>query len=539
MNQEKDRTEEFSGRRLREILTVLKKNHITNGIDPPKLCSILEDLGPTYVKLGQIMSMRSDLLPERYCKELVRLRTEVKPMDFDVVLDVVAKELDIPINDVFSFIDSKPLGSASIAQVHKAVLKNGSSVALKVQRPGIKETMAEDIALMKKASGVLNFAVGIGDLIDFRSVIDELWETSKTEMDFIKEADHLELFYNNQKDIRYISCPKVYRRYSSAKLLVMSYVEGVQIDEIDTLERLGYDMSEIGRKSAENYCKQILEDGFFHADPHPGNLWISDGTIAWLDLGMAGHLSDHYKSILKRAISAILKNDIYELKNAFLSFGNPQEKINHAQLYTDLDDLVGRYMNLDFGTMNLGELMEDFLDILKSHKIAVTSDITLLARSMITMEGTLKICSPNVNMLQILTTHMSSIMVHEFDLKKEMRHSARDIYSSSKKSLEIPAQLSDLLNITKNGQIRLNIESSETKAWREQLRHHANHFVLTALSAVFWISSALLCLSDISPKIFQMPWLSAVGFCIGSVFILYLLIDMVIFRRKCNKKLKK
>ena len=536
MKQEENKTEDPNSKgRLKEILKVLKRHHITQGISPEKLCDILEDLGPTYVKLGQIMSMRSDILPEKYCQKLARLRTDVKPLDFEMILEILEQELGEDPKDIFYEIDAEPLGSASIAQVHRAILQNEEKVVLKVQRPGIKETVAQDIALMKKASGLLNLAMGTGNLIDFRSMIDELWETTKEEMDFFKEAEHLELFYENQKEIQYVTCPKVYRQYSSYRLLVMSYISGIQIDEIDQLETLGYDMSEIGKKTAENYCKQILEDGFFHADPHPGNLWISDGKIAWLDLGMAGYLSDHYKAILKRAISAILKNDIYELKNAFLSFGTPKEKINHAQLYTDLDDLVGRYMNMDFGTMNVGELMEDFLNLLKIHKIAVPSDITLLARSMITIEGTLKICSPNVNMLEILTTHMSAIMFQEFDIKKEIKHSIRDLYSSSKKSLEIPAQLSDLLNITKNGQIRINLESPQTKEVKDQIGSHVNHLILTIFAASFWMGSALLCLTDIQPEVFGMPWLAFAGFCIGGIFMLYLLICMIM-KKKSRKK---
>lgn len=529
-------TEQGSRNRLRTILSVLKKHHITKGITPSKLCIILEDLGPTYVKLGQIMSMRSDILPESYCKEFGRLRTEVKPLSFDTILAVIEQELGVPFEQVFVKMEAHPLGSASIAQVHKAVLKDGTKVVIKVQRPGIKKTMAEDIALMKKAAGIMNLAMGTGDLIDFPSIIDELWKTSKEEMDFLKEADNLELFYKNQKEIKYVSCPKVYRHFSSLRILVMSYVDGIRIDHIKELLSMGYNMTEIGEKAAENYCKQVLEDGFFHADPHPGNLWIHDGNIIWLDFGMAGHLSNHYKSILKRAISAILKNDIYELKNAFISFGTPREKIDHAQLYTDLDDIVGRYVNIDLGSMNLGDLIEDLLNLLKSHKIAVASDITLLARSMVTMEGTLKICSPEVNMLQILTAHMSSIMYQEFDMKKEVMHSARDFYSSSKKSLEIPAQLSDLLNITKNGQVRINIESSESKSFQTQINKHVNHIILAFLTGILWISSALLCLSNIRPLLCNIPWIAFCGFALGSILMLYLLAVIFIKERKKPKK---
>ena len=246
MNQEPGKNQGRFG----EILRVLRKHHVTKGIDPVKLCLILEDLGPTYVKLGQMMSMRSDILPERYCKDLARLRTNVKPMSFDMILEVLDQLLPTAKEKIFAEIDPEPLGSASIAQVHRAVLKNGGNVVLKIQRPGIKETMAEDIALLQKASGLLNFAAGTGDLIDFRSVIQELWETTKEEMDFIKEADHLELFYKNQETIRYVDCPKVFREYSSEKLLIMSYMEGIRIDQVALLEESGYDMVEIGQKTA-------------------------------------------------------------------------------------------------------------------------------------------------------------------------------------------------------------------------------------------------------------------------------------------------
>ena len=153
----------------------------------------------------------------------------------------------------------------------------------------------------------------------------------------------------------------MYHELTTPRLLVMDYIDGIQIDHIEELKSLGYDMTEIGEKTAENYCKQILEDGFFHADPHPGNLWISKGQIAWLDLGMAGHLSSNTKLLLRKAITALLENDIYSLKNVLLAFAEPQERVNHARLYTDIDDIVSKYVSMDFGTMRLGDLIERLL----------------------------------------------------------------------------------------------------------------------------------------------------------------------------------
>lgn len=521
---------ETSSGRLSEILCVLKKHHLTKGLTPVKLREILEELGPTYVKLGQIMSMRSDMLPEAYCRELTRLRTQVKPLPFETIKDVIEKELGRPAEELFSEISPEPLGSASIAQVHPGRLKNGDKVVLKVQRPAIKEIMANDIELMMRAVRILKVTMGTGELIDFKMIIQELWKTSQEEMDFMREAGNCDLFYENQKDIVYVTSPRVYHEYTTPKLLTMNYIGGVQIDQTDRLTELGYDMEEIGRKAAENYCKQILEDGFFHADPHPGNLWISDGQVAWLDLGMAGHLSEHNKMLLKRAIMALLKNDMYELKNVLLALGEAKERVNHARLYTDIDDIVSKYMTMDFGNMRLGELIEKLLDLVKEHHIAINTDITLLGRSMITMEGTLSACAPEVNILQILTNYMSSLLFREMDLKKELRHKGRLLYTSLDKYMEIPAQLSDLLNITKNGQTKLNLDLVDSRKMQEVFQRSADRLVWGILAAALFIGSGLFCLTDIRPQILGMPWVSFLGFVLFCLLLIGLFLGTI--RRK-------
>lgn len=520
-------------KRLGEILRVLRSHQLTHGLTPIKLREILEDLGPTYVKLGQIMSMRSDMLPERYCQELTKLRTEVRPLPFQTILAVIEEECGRPAKEIFTEIEARPLGSASIAQVHPAILKDGRRVVVKVQRPAIAETMAKDIALMKKAVGMLKLTIGTKDLIDFHTILNELWKTSQEEMNFIQEARNLDLFAANQKGITYVTCPRVVHELTTAKLLVMDYIDGIQIDQIDELTSLGYDMTEIGQKTAENYCKQILEDGFFHADPHPGNLWISGGKIAWLDLGMSGHLNEHNKLLLKKAITALLENDIYALKNVLLAFGEPKERINHARLYTDIDDIVSRYMSMDFGNMKLGELIERLLDLVKEHHIAVTPDITLLGRSMITIEGTLSICSPEVNILQILSVYMSSLLLKNLDLKKILRHKARQTYTSMDKSLDIPAQLSDLLNITKNGQTKLNLEFTDTDELLKNVQKTTDRLTVSILILALFTGSGILCLAPLHlPEIFGLPWISFIGYTLSGLLTAGLIIKLLFGRKK-------
>lgn len=521
-----------SRKRLQEILGVLGRHRLTRGMTPAKLREILEDLGPTYVKLGQIMSMRSDMLPEVYCRELTKLRTEVKPLPYSVVSSLIEEELKDAAVNIFSWIDEAPLGSASIAQVHPAILRDGTKVVIKIQRPSIKIIMQNDIALLKRAVGILKLAMGTEDLIDFRTILDELWKTTQEEVDFLQEAANLDLFYTNQKDITYVTCPKVFHNLTTPRLLVMDYVDGIQIDEVKRLEELGYDMTEIGQKAAENYCKQILEDGFFHADPHPGNLWIAGGQIAWLDLGMTGRLTQHSKKLLKNAITAILEHDIYSLKNVLLAFGEPQDRINHARLYTDIDDILGRYMSVDFGTMRLGDLLERMLSLVKEHRLAITPDVTLLSRSMITMEGTLAVCAPEVNILQILSVHMSSLLLKDLDAKKLLTRKGRQLYASLDKSLDIPVQLSDLLNITKNGQAQLNLQISDSEEIRLGITKIANRFILSLLSGALFIGSGLIADIPTLPLWFGIPWISFLGYSISGVLMIILIIRILFTPKK-------
>ena len=295
----------------------------------------------------------------------------------------------------------------------------------------------------------------------------------------------------------------------------MEYIDGIRIDDSSSLAKNGYDIEEIASKTAENYCKQILEDGFFHADPHPGNIWISEGKIIWLDLGMMGHLSSYYRHVLKNAITALLQNDIYALKNAVLLFGEPKGKINHAVLYTDIDDIAERYMSMGIGSMNLGQLTQELLELLKKHGIAISSELTMLARSMATIQGTLSLCSPEINLIQILSNHMEGILFKEFDFKKELRRGAVNLYSSMVKSTQIPSQLSDLLKITKNGQFKINTERADGAETRKTLSQISRKLILAFIAAAFLIAAAIFSLSEIKPLIFAMPWPSFLCFCAG------------------------
>ena len=353
--------------RFKEIITILKENNIVNGITPERLCLIFTKLGPTFIKIGQIMSSRYDVLPQEYCTELAKLRSKVEPMSFTDVYEILEKELG-NVNNIFERISENPIGSASMAQVHRAKLKTGEDVAIKVQRKNIYETMTMDVKLLKRAINLLHLN-SIIKIMDLNNVIDEIYNVAKEEMNFELEAEHLEEFKENNADIAYITVPKVFEKYVTKNVLVMEYINGLSLNEIQTLKQNGYNLEEIGLKLSNNYLKQALDDGFFHADLHQDNIFIYEGKIVFLDLGMMGRLSNRSKKMLNKAMNAIIKNDIVELEQLLLAISTTTEEIDHRKLRNDIKIFIDKNANEDIKNINIIEFVKSVSDVLINNNI--------------------------------------------------------------------------------------------------------------------------------------------------------------------------
>ena len=498
--------------RLLEILEVLIKHEIVKGLTPIKLRLILEDIGPTFVKIGQIMSMRQDILPLEYCEELARLRTDVKPVPLEEIYEIIEEEYGMELHEIFATFDRIPLGSASIAQVHSATLTSGKRVVVKVQRKGIHSIMARDIAMLRKAAAVLKFAGGTGDTIDFNRVLDEMWAVTQQEMDFLIEANNSEKFADMNKTINYVECPAIEHKYTTPRVLVMEYIDGIQIDNTEKLLEAGYDLNEIGIKLAENYVKQTIEDSFFQADPHPGNLRIRGGKIVWIDLGMMGQLTEQDRTFIRDGVKALAEHDIFELQSIILAMGEYKGKINHAKLYTDVDDMVTKYAARNLSDLDLGLVLQDFLSVAKNHGIAMPKGLTMLSRGVMTIEGVLSKLSPETSIVQIMINHMKSQAIENFDIKAQLLDTGRLLYNSAHKAIEVPAQLSDLLKMSLKGQSKLNLELIGSEEPLKAIDKMVNKLILCIINAAILVASSLICTTNMTPRILGIPLLGFFGY---------------------------
>ncbi|MCD7739232.1 MAG: AarF/UbiB family protein [Lachnospiraceae bacterium] len=497
--------------RTTEIIAVLRKHNIRKGISPEKLRLILEDLGPTFIKLGQIASLHPDILPQAYCDELSKLCSNVAPMPCDEVVEIIEESCGCPWDQIFLQIQRTPQGSASIAQVHRATLRTGEPVVVKVQRRGIYEKMSQDVRLLHRMIRFLPSG-SVKNMADLDRMLDEIWAAAKEEMDFVMEAANMREFSRRNKGIAFICSPKVYEQYSSAHTLVMEYIDGYSIDNKEALLENGYDLREIAQKLADNYMKQIISDGFFHADPHAGNIRIRDGKIVWIDLGMMGRLTDKDRQILTLGLQGIALNDLDMIEEAVLSLGEFSQSPDRQKLRCDIENLLNKYGQTGMGNLKLMELLTDMMEVMKGNQIKMPHNLTMLIRGLTHMEGVLADLSPDINMVEIARTRIMETIWSPENMETELKNSGKDLLLSLRKARNIPSSLSDALQKFNRGDASMNFHMQTTDQFTDLLYHLVYAVIKGLLIAALLISSSIICTTDMQPQIFGMPVLAAIGY---------------------------
>ena len=531
----KKQQKEENSERFREIKDVLRKNQITRGVTPEKLRMILEELGPTYIKLGQIMSLHSDFLPKAYCDELLKLNSDVTPMPFDDVEDVINHSYGQDWRELFQFIEEAPLGSASIAQVHRARLKNGEEVIIKVERKGIYDTMARDIGLLHRLVKLIPPVGDFKNLVDLDMVLDELWSVAQEEMDFLKEAANMDEFSRNNASVQYVTTPKLYHEYSTGHVLVMEYIDGYSLDDVESLQNAGYDMDDIGTKFVNNFIKQVMDDGFFHADPHPGNVKIRDGKIVWIDMGMMGRLSEKDRHTMIKGIRGIALHDISMVENSVLEIGEFRGKPDRERLYQDLKKFIADYGTTSMGSLDVAAAIAGLVEIMKQNRISLPHGVSMLCRGLTHIQGVLAVISPDINMMQIAVNRYTEDFLKNINWKSEFQKQARIVYRSVNKGVEIPGLVTDILKEHLEGQSVVNIDLHSSEDLTNVISAAIRNIVVGLCVAALLIASSVICTTDMTPKILGIPALGFAGYAFAMVVSIFLTVRYLWSKRKKRK----
>lgn len=535
----KDKT---SGKRMKEIRQILMKHHAVSGLTPEKAVAILEDLGPTYVKIGQIASNRSDLLPREYCDAFEKLRADVPPMPFDTVVERIEASLDAPWQTAFSSIDEEPLGSASIAQVHKATLHDGTVVAVKVRRPGIVQEMAEDITLIKHLLALAEFSniAPSGLMLTIDDLVSELERTTAEEVDFTIELENLKRFHEEIEDQRGVTSPLPYPEYSTDSVLVMEFVSGVLLDDKEKLIAQGKDLTAIGDRLAQSYVTQVIDNGFFHADPHPGNIVINDRGVVWIDLGMTGTLTLSERGIVSRIFRGVATGDPYALKDALLNLAKADGPVDHSMLLEQMSNMLATYAAVDLSDINIGMAFVDVIEILRSQNLILPPSFTMLARGFLTLEGVLTDIAPTISVVDIVSTHVKKQMRSFSYVEEKAESLLMSTAASAEAMTNLPSQLSHTLDMLDRGQIKVAMDMKLPRDLRGTLYQVAAILALSLISAGLFIGSSVLCTTPMEPQVFGVPLLGALGYLGAFVLGIYVIVRAVAIRHEQvnNEKIK-
>lgn len=524
--------------RLRDILAIASHYDVWHGLTPRSMRSLLEELGPTFVKAGQILSMRSEILPESFCDELKKLRTEVEPMDRTTMLQALRDEYSTPIEDIFDAIDDVPLGSASVAQVHKARLVTGELVAIKIQRPQVQEKMAQDISIMRSLARRMDKLLRDKLFIDFSSVVDELWQSFVEETDFLVEAKSLEEFGRNNANCKFVDCPKPYWRWCTRHVVVMDYVEGIPVDKTEELKAAGYGLSEIGSKLVDNYTRQMLDDGFFHADPHPGNLVVRDGQLIFLDLGIMGRLTALDRAALTDMVVAVGTRDSVRLKDGLLRFASSDtSEVDHASLLADLDQIIANYGEADLSELDIAGFFNALISMARENGIELPGSVTMLARSLVTLESLVDEFLPGTSIVDIIGQHVSHVRKERVAPIDELRSYAMEFGRATHSLLQAGSEMSNISRMLTRGQLRTQLDVNGLHRPMRSLAHALDRLAMSIIIAGLFIGSSVVYFARIKPVVFGIPVIGFLGYLVALVLGLWIVISILreSHRRKQNK----
>ena len=524
----KDKT---SHKRMNEIVRIMRQYKVLHGLTPEQAVEVLQALGPTYVKIGQLASNRSDLLPKAYCDAFEKLRADANPMPFDVVIEQIDRAYGKSWHEVFASIDPVPLGAASIAQVHKATLLDGTTVAVKVRRPGVAESMAEDIMLMKHLLALGEFASNSHRdiLLSLEGFIEEIERTTASEVDFTSELHNLMRFHDELADEEGVTSPVAYPQYSCESVLVMEFVQGTEISHTQALREQGIDVSALARRVCQSYVTQVLDDGFFHADPHPGNILVRDGEVVWIDLGMVGTLTVSERMLVGKVFTAVATDNAYLLKEAVMGLVHVLGPVDHGALLEALSRLLAEYSTAEMKEINVGTVLTEVIEVLRGQNMMMTSSVTMLARGFVTIEGVIAQVAPDISVIEIVSKHVIAQQADPKFLATQLIDLATTSAASAEALAKLPTQLSNTLEMLDRGQIKVNGDIEVSSRILATAYASVGRISLALLSAGLFLGSSILCTTAMQPQLLGVPLLGVLGyvgaFVLGAYTVFHILVS--------------
>jgi predicted unusual protein kinase regulating ubiquinone biosynthesis (AarF/ABC1/UbiB family) len=494
---------------------------------PDRLAADLEELGPTFIKLGQLLSTRADLLPAPYLAALSRLQDDVVPFPFEEVQETIEAELGVRLSKAFSTFDQEPVAAASLGQVHRAALRDGRLVAVKVQRPGIVEQIAADLEALEQVAAFLDKHSDAGHRYNVTGVVDEFKEALIAELDYRREAANLRLIGQNLAEFEHIVIPAPVDGYTTSRVLTMDLVRGTKVTSLSPLTRLDVDMEALADELLRAYLKQIVIDGVFHADPHPGNVFLTDdGRIALIDLGMIGRISPLIQSRLLKLLLAISEGRGDEAAEATAALGQKLADFDEVNFRREIALLVGRYGHESLSDLPVGRVFMQVQQVCVDHGLRAPSELTLLGKTLLHLDQIARALDPDLDVNTVMRRHAGELM-----RRRLTKTSASGMFSAVLEAKEfaerLPSRVNRVLDALAMSELKLKVELLDEGVVLDGLQKVANRITLGLILASLIVGAAMIMRIETSFRLLGYPGLAMILFLIAGTGGLWLAYHIV------------
>jgi len=476
---------------------------------------LLNELGPTFVKLGQILSTRADLLPGEFVEELATLQDQVDPIPLEQVHAQIRDSLGKEVHELFAHIDPTPLAAASIAQVHRAVTLAGDEVVVKVQRPEISERIESDLAVLRSLARLLEAVIEETGVYTPTGIVDEFDKAIHEELDFINEASNIRAFLANHQERAYMKIPRVYEELSSRKVLTLEFIRGVKINPAKLSDE---ERKAVAKNIVEASFRQLFDDGLFHGDPHPGNLLLMEGNrLALLDFGVVGRLTKPMQETLVMLCLAVALKDSDSVARIVYRMGVPDARANLVGFRNDIESILGQHLPTTLGQVDARTLLRDLLDLAVKYRIRIPKEYALLSRASVSTEGMLRGLYPEMNILEMALPYAKELLAGRYDPSQLQGGLMRTLLRFQSLATDLPTQLSQILLDLESGKFTVTVRADQFDKLNENLRSVAI-IAFLGLCACGFIVGAFISFAQKPWMYGNVPVLGIIGIALAAAF---------------------
>lgn len=497
---------------------------------PERVRKVLQELGPTYIKLGQLLSTRADILPPAYIKELRKLQDNVTPVPFTRIEEVLVAELGEDYMQFFLEIDKNPQAAASIAQTHRAILEDGTDVILKIQRPGIKKIITNDVEILRNFILMAQDRGIIPGFIKAHKILDEFYENLQKELDFKRELANINKFAVNMKDEEKIIVPAVYEDISSRRLLVMEEIKGIKLsllEKYDDLREFNINGEMLASLGARSLMKQVLIDGFFHADPHPGNIFVvKENNLAYIDFGMMGQLTVEDQDKMSVLFIALLQQDINIVTDILMEMGEFDKEINIRKFKLEIQDLMNRYYGIELADINFMTVIDDIERLLYNFQIRMPEEFFLLFRAIGVSESIGFILDPSFNMVKVAREFVRELLISKIQPERVLEKVINKFWDLRNVTRGLPSKVNKLMNNIINDEFTIRFKHVNLESLTRKLDIVSNRLSLSLIISALIIGSSMIIQTDMEPIVYGIPLLGFVGYSVAGIMGIWLVISI-------------